>query len=82
MNKMECVKTILQALTDLDARRVKMTATEDHRAVQQVYDDCMTMCKENGYVGKCADGLWFKAVRLRAINQGLHPDSPSYIWEG
>lgn len=47
MNKLECINFILSALIN-----------NTERTSCNVYEECKTICKQNGYAGECFVQLW------------------------
>lgn len=64
MNKLECVDYILNAL---------ISNTE--RTSYKVYEECMEVCKQNGYTGECFVQLWQKACKKHGAMLGVRDNN-------
>lgn len=80
MTKAELVNLIYEKMKETSEKQDKAKTTREWMDLSNNnYEECKKIGIQNGCVGQCFDMLWEKARVKIAREQGIYPDSPSYV---
>ena len=60
MNEIECIRYCENAITEMWEKYGKLT---DRAKYLEIYENCKTVCMNNGYTGMCFVDIWNKASK-------------------